>query len=153
MLLLLSCELEQKQKIEGMVLKQSVNLPQSTKRGSENRNKVTGLLSSVIMSVLIKVTRYLFSSMCFLPSLSGASLCDYDPGTRCLNRCLLLLLSPFHIWKESAVSPWTEPEGEGKMRERERCSKSWKRTKWSEGKLTKQAISRIRISMPRALVL
>lgn len=39
--------------------------------------------------------------------------CDYDAGARCLNQCLFLVLSPFHIWRNSTMNPLADTEGEG----------------------------------------
>lgn len=39
--------------------------------------------------------------------------CDYDAGARCLNQCLFLVLSPFHIWRNSRTNPLADIEEEG----------------------------------------
>lgn len=46
--------------------------------------------------------------------------CGYDPDARCLNQCLFLILSPFHIWRNSTMSPLADIEGEGAGRRNER---------------------------------
>lgn len=80
-------------------------------------------------SPLLVIFFYVFSNFS-----SWATLCDYDPDTRCLNPCFL---SPFYIRTDRGMSPWADTEGEGQMREKERCSNSQKRKNGSEVKLVK----------------